>query len=205
MQWRWGFIVSREDFMRKTARKTVRHESFDQAVARRKRQLLIEPNKDSDLKIEIYEFGLTKKVTLGVPAQFRMTNSPDVTFRISKMIANVTQPGMFYIRDIRVANVGCTIGGSLDAFNLKDLRYDYPTLTPANRVSVQVEYTGLVPDCLKAMPIATLTAEHVIAGVEEALEERDDRVLRERLKELINRGPLFEFAIGASGYATIVA
>lgn len=185
--------------------KTTSPQEQQRQQRREARALLLEPNKGSDLKVEIYEFGLSKKVVLGRPRTFSMRNSPDVNFRISKLVANVTQPGMFYLRDFRVSNISTIIGGSVDAYNLKDLQYDYPTLTPANTVSACVEYTGLIPDSLKSMPAPSFTLDHLVAGLEEALKESDERTLRERVKELIESGPLFEFNISASGYATIVA
>lgn len=172
---------------------------------REARALLLEPNKYSDLKVEIYEFGLNYEVVLGTASEFGMCNSPDTNFRISQLVANVTQPGMFYIRDFRVANVSCTIGGSIDAYNLKDLRADFPTLTPANKVSASVYYTGLIPDHLKATPKRVLKMEEVLRGIDRALRESDIGLIKKKLKELIDRGPTFGFSICASGYASIVA
>jgi hypothetical protein len=189
----------------KVREKSTKKQRQVNADRRRERALLLEPNQDSDLKVEIYTFGLTKKFVLGVPATLYLWNYPDVNFRPSKIAANADRPGMFYVRDLRIANVSATVGGSIDAFNLKDMRFDLPTMTPANKMTAIVEYTGLVPESLKAMPKSTPTVAQVFEQIEEALDGRDDRVLRETLKALIDRGPRFEFVISTSGYATIVA
>ena len=62
---------------------------------------------------------------------------------------NAPSPGFATITDIKVANVSALVGGIEDAYgfnaNAVGQHLDLPTLTPANRLTVSGQYTGLVP------------------------------------------------------------
>jgi hypothetical protein len=174
-----------------------------QEAATRARQLMLEPNRDSDLKVERYGFGLSKEIVLGEPCEFSMQNSPDVNFRIQEATANAYCPGMFFIRDIRVANVCCIIGGGIDAYAVKKWVIDFPTLTPANRVTALVQYTGLVPDELKSMPAPKMTMESLVHAMKEAMHAHDTTEVNGILKRALDCLPMFEFSLTLSGPARI--
>jgi hypothetical protein len=115
-----------------------------------RRELLLEPNKGSAVKIERYSFSINSTVTLGVVgAVLTLTGQPDVNIRPQRVIMNAPSPGFAIIDEIKVANVSVTVGTQEDAFNYSALaqnsHLDMPTLSPANRATVLGEMTGFVP------------------------------------------------------------
>lgn len=116
------------------------------------RRLLLEPNKDSELKIERYTFAVNDTIDeLGKEQEISGSNSPDVNFRPQRVTVNVTGPATVMIVDARVANVSFTVGGEVDAWQWNPhavgQELDVPTLTPANKASFSGRYTGRVtPD-----------------------------------------------------------
>jgi len=120
---------------------------------RENRAMLLEPNKNSDLKVERYTFAINATITaLGTAGALSASNSPDVNFRPQRVTANVVSPGMVFITDGRVANVSFTVGGTIDAWqwnaNAVGEHLDVPTLTPANKATFSGSYSGLVPSPL---------------------------------------------------------
>ncbi len=115
-----------------------------------RREMLLEPNKGSAVKIERYSFGINTTITLGVVgAPLTLTGQPDVNIRPQRVIMNAPSPGFAIIDEIKVANVSVTVGVQEDAFNYSALaqnsHLDMPTLSPANRATVLGEMTGFVP------------------------------------------------------------
>jgi hypothetical protein len=110
------------------------------------RRLVLEPNMDSKVLVEEYVFALSHSVVLGVPTEFEMVDSPDVTIRVQSIRANVDAPGLFVFRDMRVTNISTIVGGEIDAaqFN-RWSQIDWPTMTPANKARAFVRYTGKIP------------------------------------------------------------
>lgn len=117
-----------------------------------RRALLLEPNKNSRIKVQRYTFSASKDLTLATPASIDITQNPDTHIRPQRVTANVPAPGMVTISDLKVANVSVGVGGTLDAFQFNangvGQSLDMPSLTPANRVRVQGNYTGSVPSPL---------------------------------------------------------
>jgi hypothetical protein len=115
-----------------------------------RREMLLEPNKGSAVKIERYSFGINTTITLGVVgAPLTLTGQPDVNIRPQRVIMNAPSPGFAIIDEIKVANVSVTVGVQEDAFNYSALaqnsHLDMPTLSPANRATVLGEMTGFIP------------------------------------------------------------
>lgn len=110
------------------------------------RRLVLEPNMGSRVLVEEYVFALNHSVVLGVPTEFEMVDSPDVTIRVQSIRANVDASGLFVFRDLRVANVSTTVGGEIDAaqFN-RWSQIDWPTMTPFNKARASVRYTSKIP------------------------------------------------------------
>jgi hypothetical protein len=72
----------------------------------------LEPNHDSDIKIEEYAFGMEFEIVLGRKCRLEGRVSPDVAFRISSVIANVPCPSFARVSDLRVANLTAVgVGG----------------------------------------------------------------------------------------------
>jgi hypothetical protein len=65
----------------------------------------IEPNRNSKVKIEKYAFGMEFEIELGKPCRLEGMSSPDTTFRISSVIANIPCPSFARVDDLRVANL----------------------------------------------------------------------------------------------------
>jgi hypothetical protein len=76
------------------------------------RRAKLEPNYDSELKIEEYAFGMEFEIILGKKCRLEGRVSPDTCFRISSVIANVPCPSFARVSEIMVANVvGVGCGG----------------------------------------------------------------------------------------------
>jgi hypothetical protein len=170
----------------------------------RERSQLLDPNGGSAVKIEDFEMGLAKRVALGIPCDFSVQSSPDTHMRVKKLVCKVPR-GMFYIRGIYVANLSCLSGDPIDAAALIDSHVDYPTMTPANRMRMDVSYTGLVPDDLKSMPVEDTTMATVLKMLSEIEAESDLTTIRARIKATIEKMPTFLFSVTASGPSTLTA
>ena len=120
-------------------------------IRRDARRLILEPNKDSDLKVERYVFGVETMIEALGKAQDKLygSNSPDVNFRPQRVTMNIEHPGMVLITDARVANVSFMVGGLTDAWiwnpHATGQALDLPTLSPANKASFDGRYTGRIP------------------------------------------------------------
>ena len=119
-----------------------------------RREMLLEPNKGSSVKIEGYDFSLPQQfpatITFGTAAGMSATLQPSVTIRPVKMFTNAPCPFFVTLNVVQVANVSALVGGLSDAFaynmgsnngSLSNL----PTLSPSNRASWSGTYTGATP------------------------------------------------------------
>lgn len=115
----------------------------------RKREAILEPNKNSTAKIQRYAFGLSQTVALSTAEALDMEGNPDTHIRPQRVTCNAPIPGFARLSAIKVANVGVIVGGEVDAFdfaaNGQDQELDVPTLSPANKVRVTGNYSGLLP------------------------------------------------------------
>jgi hypothetical protein len=114
-----------------------------------KRNLLLEPNKGSEIKVERYSFSINQDIILGTAVGLSMSGNPDTTIRPQRATMNAPSNGFAQVTEIKVANVSVTVGGTGDAFEYSPLgvgmSLDMPTLSPANRATVLGFYTGFVP------------------------------------------------------------
>lgn len=115
-----------------------------------KRKNLLEPNAGSAAKVERYSFAVSQAITIGTGVAMNVTGSPDVDIRPQRVVCNVPTPAFVFLSLIKVANVTVTVGpGVEDAFDYSAIAVgtmlDLPTLTPANRATVQGTYTGFIP------------------------------------------------------------
>jgi hypothetical protein len=129
------------------------------------RESLIEPNKHSTVKIERYTFPLNNAITIGTAVAFTtLSGSPDVKLRPERCSMNAPVPFFATISEIKVANVSATIGGSnaTDAYDFSAVSVgqalSLPTITPQNKVTVNGNYTGLIPPGLLGGFAATFIA-----------------------------------------------
>jgi hypothetical protein len=111
------------------------------------RELVLEPNKNSHVKIQRYAMAiLMGTVTLGTPVALSGFQNPQTKFRPQRVTVNAPEPGFAEIASIQVANVNVLVGGSFDAFdfnaNGQDQGLDLPTITPANQITATGSYLG---------------------------------------------------------------
>lgn len=121
-----------------------------QAAHTQSREMKLEPNKHSAVKVERYAFTISQAITMGTAVALALTGNPDTTIRPQRVSMNAPTPMFAFITEIKVANVSVTVGaGFEDAFNYSSLgvgqSLDMPTLSPANRASVLGNYTGFTP------------------------------------------------------------
>lgn len=115
-----------------------------------RRVRMLEPNKNSAVKVERYSFSLSQSIVLGTPSDVDMSGQPDTTIRPQRLTFNAPAPGFVTLTEIKVANVSVSVGsGAEDAYFYnplgQDMTLDMPTLTPANRASLRGNYSGFVP------------------------------------------------------------
>lgn len=111
---------------------------------------LLEPNAGSAVKVERYAFPISQSITIGTAATINMTGSPDVDIRPQRVVCNVICQNFVYLTLIKVANVTVTVGPGVQdasdyANNAVHTSLDLPTLTPANRATIQGNYFGFIP------------------------------------------------------------
>ena len=113
------------------------------------RASLLHPNKGSDVDIERYDFTLSQSVTLGTASALAMSLQPGVTVRPQRCVFGAPSLGFATISAILIANVNALVGGSTDAGIYGPASFgvhlDLPTLTPANKMTINGNYTGLTP------------------------------------------------------------
>lgn len=113
------------------------------------RASLLDPNGDSDIRVERYSFSLNANLVLATAVAINAFNSPDVTIRPQRVTMNAPGPGFVTVSEIKVANTSVTIGGTDDAWSYNangvGQQLDMPTLTPANKATMLGNYTGFVP------------------------------------------------------------
>lgn len=114
-----------------------------------RRASLLEPNKGSAVKVEVYEFNVNQTLTLGTALSFTATNQPDTNIRPKRISMNAPSPGFVTVTELKVANVSVIVGGTSDAWNYNangvGQHLDLPTLSPANRATIIGSYTAFVP------------------------------------------------------------
>jgi hypothetical protein len=116
-----------------------------------RRNMLLEPNKGSSVKVERYSFPLSNTIVLGTAVAFStLSGQPDTTIRPQRVTCNAPAPMFAFIQEIKVANVSVTVGSGLEDawdYNANGVGQglDMPTLSPANRATVLGSYSGFVP------------------------------------------------------------
>lgn len=117
-----------------------------------KRVSLLDPNQHSKVKVERYDFPIESSITLAAAAPLaNMTSQPDVSIRPDRVAFNAPSPAFVMIGTIKAANVTAVVGGAArtDAFfynaNGVDAALDLPLCGPQTKVTIEGDYTGLVP------------------------------------------------------------
>jgi hypothetical protein len=117
----------------------------------RHRELVLEPNKGSDVKIERYSFPLAQALVLGTPAAFTtLTGTPSVYIRSQRVTTNAPAYNFAFLTGIQTGNVNAIVGAAGEdaaGYNAGafDSHLDLPTLAPGIPLVVSGNYTGFVP------------------------------------------------------------
>lgn len=116
------------------------------------RTLLLDPNRDSTVKVERYSFSFSpnSNLVLGTSSNLgTFTQNPSTSIKPQRVVTNAPAPGFVILNTLQVANVNVFIGGSEDAFTYaatsQNVVLDLPRLDPQNRASGSGSYSGYLP------------------------------------------------------------
>lgn len=113
------------------------------------RMQLLEPNANSNVKIQRYEFSLSATLTLGSASAISTNRNPSARIRPQRTFTNVPTVGFVTLTTVQIANVNVMLGGVSDAFTYsaqaQGSMLDLPTLDPAYQMTVTGNYSGLAP------------------------------------------------------------
>ena len=116
------------------------------------RTLLLDPNRDSIVKVERYSFSFSpsSNLVLGTASNIvPFTQQPSTSIKGQRVIMNAPVPGFVLISSLQVANVNVLVGGTEDAYTYSagamGVVLDLPRLDPQNRATSAGAYTGVLP------------------------------------------------------------
>ena len=116
------------------------------------RTLLLDPNRDSIVKVERYSFSFspTANLVLGTASNITpFTQQPSTSIKGQRVIMNAPVPGFVLVSSLQVANVNVLVGGTEDAYTYsagaQGVVLDLPRLDPQNRATSAGAYTGVLP------------------------------------------------------------
>jgi len=116
------------------------------------RSMLLDPNRDSTVKVERYSFSFSPaaNLVLGTASAIpTFTQNPSTSIKGQRIIMNAPMPGFVLVASLQVANVNVFVGGVEDAFSFSPLAVgvmlDLPRLDPQNRATAAGAYTGVLP------------------------------------------------------------
>lgn len=116
------------------------------------RSMLLDPNRDSTVKVERYSFSFSPaaNLVLGTASAIpTFTQQPSTSIKAQRVVMNAPLPGFVLISNLQIANVNVLIGGTEDAFTYNagafGVMLDLPRLDPQNRATSAGAYTGVLP------------------------------------------------------------
>ena len=129
-----------------------RHWEMQNPSSTMSRTLLLDPNRDSIVKVERYSFSFspTTNLVLGTASNIvPFTQQPSTSIKGQRVIMNAPVPGFVLISSLQVANVNVLVGGTEDAYtysaSAQGVMLDLPRLDPQNRATSAGAYTGVLP------------------------------------------------------------
>src|SRR5208337_1678895 len=129
-----------------------RHWALQNPASTESRSLLLDPNRDSMVKVERYSFSFspTTNLTLGLASNIvPFTQQPSTSIKGQRVVMNAPCPGFVLVSTLQVANVNVLVGGTEDAYTYsagaQGVMLDLPRLDPQNRATASGAYTGVLP------------------------------------------------------------
>lgn len=150
--------------------------SYDNPASTASRTFLLDPNRDSKVKVERYSFSFSPPtpLTLGTSSDMggSFTQQPSTSIKGQRVIMNAPIPGFVTVDTLQVANVNVFVGTTEDAFTYfagaQGVMLDLPRLDPQNRATANGFYTGALPagytSGMQFQFIITLQGPSVLAG-----------------------------------------
>lgn len=118
------------------------------------RTALLDPNRDSAVKVERYSFSWSPAAPLvlggGAPVAIpTFTQQPSTSIKGQRLLMNAPVPGFVQITTLQIANVNVLVGAAEDAFTYSPtamgVMLDLPRLDPQNRATAAGTYSGMLP------------------------------------------------------------
>ena len=118
------------------------------------RTALLDPNRDSSVKVERYSFSWSPAAPLvlggGAPVAIpTFTQQPSTSIKGQRLLMNAPVAGFVQISTLQIANVNVLVGAAEDAFTYSSLAMgvmlDLPRLDPQNRATAAGTYSGMLP------------------------------------------------------------
>lgn len=139
------------------------------------RTMLLDPNRDSTVKVERYSFSFSPvtNLVLGTASNIpTFTQQPSTSIKGQRVVMNAPIAGFVLVSTLQVANVNVFVGGTEDAFTYSagafGVMLDLPRLDPQNRATSAGAYTGVLPPGFTAgnsfQFIITLQGPSTMAG-----------------------------------------
>jgi len=127
--------------------------SYDNPASTASRTFLLDPNRDSKVKVERYSFSFSPPtaLTLGQSSDMggSFTQQPSTSIKGQRVIMNAPIPGFVTVDTLQVANVNVFVGTTEDAYTYNagamGVMLDLPRLDPQNRATANGYYTGALP------------------------------------------------------------
>jgi hypothetical protein len=116
------------------------------------RTLLLDPNRNSTVKIERYSFSFSPvaALVLGTASNSgTYTQQPSASIKGERIVMNAPQENFVFVQSLQIANVNVIIGGQEDANTYsgrsQGVYLSLPRLDPQNRATAASNYTGSLP------------------------------------------------------------
>lgn len=139
------------------------------------RTMLLDPNRDSTVKVERYSFSWSPaaNLVLGTASAIpTFTQNPSTSIKGQRVVMNAPIAGFITISTLQIANVNVFVGGTEDAYTYsagaQGVMLDLPRLDPQNRATAAGAYSGVLPPGFTAGAsfqfVVTLQGPATLAG-----------------------------------------
>jgi hypothetical protein len=116
------------------------------------RTLLLDPNRESTVKVERYSFSFSPSsaLVLGTASALgTFTANPSTSIKGQRVVTNAPAPGFVTLDSLQIANVNVFVGTTEDAYTYgsasQNVVLDLPRLDPQNRATASGDYSGMLP------------------------------------------------------------